>query len=221
MTGRSTVILLFLNAAIQLGEPPVGRLALVKWVFLSEIMRPLYELWHRAFEFVRYDHGPYSDDILRRTEFLVINGYATCTEFKKFPQGIRASYAISPRGGELASRLTEKFPEARLLAKLCEDLVWSLQSLGIRSANDICGVVYREPAFASILRQEGQGRQASTPIPIPTATNPNHPSFKLLNILSGLAETEFSHSTSPREIVYQYLKYLLVERVRIQSVLEV
>ena len=55
---RTITILNLLAAARKLGEPAIGRTAIVKLAYLAGVLRPSYRLWSSAFDFVRYHSWP-------------------------------------------------------------------------------------------------------------------------------------------------------------------
>jgi hypothetical protein len=121
---------------------------------------------------------------------------------------VHALYKVTEEGRALASRLAAANP--RGVHKLAEDVVWSLQALGIRSAKDICALVYSEPAFAQTLRDaEVQGIPATDATPLPDALSPQHPSFRVQAVLRALASSPLRAAT-PRQLVHRFLVSLSV-----------
>ena len=210
MGDRNATILHLLAASVRLGEGPVGRTVLVKQTYLVEMLRPLYELYTSAYKFVRYRYGPYSKDIFRRLDQLVFHGLAEVVEFNIVEGKVKATYASTDSGLRLANKISCE-PEGELLASLCNDVIWSLQCLGIRSYRDIIRLVYNEPAYEQVNRQAiQQGIPDSEAVPLPKVHSEQHPSFRLQSVFSAIHAYRKAELPSPREIVRRYLYYLAI-----------
>ncbi len=208
MTGRRATIMHLLAAAGRLGEPPVGRTLLVKYAYLVEVLRPAYELWQRAFQFVRYYHGPFAREVLSEVEFLVFHGFAKADHFEQSYGRIRATYSVTEEGSALSAELTS-VADGGLLYSLCEDLVWNLQCLGVRTAGAICNLVYQEPHFAQVLqRLQKEGTPHAIEVTLADPRRIDHPSNRALSIAAAMRRQWGEGTTSSRKLVAVYLRYL-------------
>lgn len=215
---RTTTIISLLAAASRLGEPPLGRTAIVKLSYLAEILRPSYQLWSRAFDFVRYHYGPYADDILQKVDFLVFHGLVRVSSYNEAPQGPHVTYVITSEGLDTVIKL-QQVNQAKIIYSLSEDIVWSLQSIGIKTtATDLCRLVYNEPAFADIsLHAERDDISTSAKIPLPIVHDSDHPSFRIQAVLSGLQSDRREDIDSPRDLVLRFINYLVFQIYKMEK----
>ncbi len=208
MASQTNTLLQIMAAAGRLGASPLGRTAIVKLVYLSEMLRPAYELWLRSYTYERYHYGPYSEEVFRRLDFLIFHGLVDVIKFQKNKGKTQATYAITKQGLEKASLFAGQ-PEGRLIHSLAEDLIWCLQSLGIETAADFCRLVYSEPEFEHATQQaERKGQQGSFRFPLPDVHTYQHPSFRLQAVIGEFHQDRVGEKTSPRDIVRMYLNFL-------------
>jgi hypothetical protein len=170
----------------------------VKLAYLCELLRPTYEFWTDCFDFIRYHYGPYAGDILTRIDFLVFHRLVDVREYTKQVESVHATYEATEMGVKAAAQLADS-PKGRRLAALTYDVIWSLQTLGVRSAKDICDVVYSEPYFNQVL-DEREGLALLSP------QDPRHPSYRLLSVLEG--HPVIARAESPQFLVRAFLSYL-------------
>lgn len=208
MANQSNTLLQIMAAADQLGTEPLGRTAIVKLVYLSEMLRPTYELWQRSYSYDRHYYGPYSDEIFRRLDFLIFHGLVDVKTFQKKPGRTQATYVITNSGVEMANRFANH-PGGGSIRSLAEDLIWGLQTLGIETAGDFCRLVYSEPGFEHTMRQaERRGQQGSDRFSLPDVHAYQHPSFRLQAVIEEFHQDRLGEQTSPRELVRTYLNFL-------------
>lgn len=209
MKNRSTTVLAILAANDQLGQSAVRRTVLVKQVFLADTIRPLYRVWIRAFSFVRYYYGPFSDDIFESLDTLIFNGLVEVTAFERRAGKSEARYKITPVGHEILKQIGA--PE---IVALSTDLVWALQCLGVEQAGTICKLVYEEAEFSRIFSQHNQqGIGAETRVPLPSVTNADNETFIALAALQELRKLPGTNRrpappVKSREIVRLFLQSL-------------
>jgi hypothetical protein len=178
----------------------------MKKTYLVELLRPSYRLWTEVYHFDRYRYGPYSDDVFGHIDVLVFHGLVRVDHFAAEEGRTVAAYAVTPRGAEVANRLAGN-RDGALLASLAHDVVWALQSLGFRTAQDLCRLVYEEPYFAAVLKEaQARGSPAADRVPLDDVHSAVHPSFRLQAILKQF-EKRVSDG-SPRQLVREYLSYL-------------
>lgn len=201
--GKGTTLLHIVAACRRLGEPPVGRTSLVKMTYLCEVLRPAYELWTQTFEFVRYHYGPYSRELLGYLDYLVFHGLVTVESYSRLDSGVVALYEASDEGMQASDELAQR-SDGTTLHALAEDVVWTLQVLGVRTAKQICDVVYSEPQFESVLRDaEVRETPSSFATPLLSSQDPRHPAFRIQALLRGREAP-----LSPRQLVETYLRYI-------------
>jgi hypothetical protein len=211
MKGRSITLLALLSANDRFGQPAVHRTTLVKQVFLAETIRPLYRIWLQIFNFYRYNHGPYSDDIFERVDTLIFNGLVEVESYQRREGRTEARYRITKAGHQLVDKIGPC--EIRTLAA---DLIWSLQAIGVEQASSICKLVYQEAEFARIFAQHTeQGIGPETKVPLPSVTAADNETFITLASLQELQKHgEPSHDREPlpsREIVRTFLLSLALQ----------
>ncbi len=210
MKNRSLTLLALLFANDRLDQPAVHRTTLVKQAFLVETIRPLYHIWLQTFDFVRYNFGPYSDDIFYRLDTLIFNGLVEVKSYQREGGRTEARYRISESG----RRLFDQFGPSDL-TNLTTDLVWALQSLGVDQATTICKLVYQEAEFARIFAQhieEGVGPE--TRVQLPSVTAANNETFITLATLQQLQRRPGSAYGEPlpsRELVRLFLQSLALQ----------
>ena len=215
MSNRTNILLHLLAAAGELGYEALNRTAITKMVYLSEMLRPSYELWQRSYEYDRYNYGPYSDDVFRKLDFLIFHGLVQVHSYTKQFGRIKATYEITEYGIGLSNELAEK-AEGKLLKSLSEDLVWGLQTLGIKTAKGFCRIVYKEPGFETAAKNaERQGFQKKDRYPLPDVHAYQHPSFRLQAIIESFHQDRINNS--PRELVRTYLNYLATRSYRSEA----
>ncbi len=203
-SGVSTV-LHALVAARDLGVPGVGRTSLVKLAYLARVLAPVYSLWNEGLSFVRYHYGPYSPDVISSASFLVFHGLAEVQEYSRGNRRVKAFYAATEAGRELAVKQTQSRSGGSLYA-LAHDLIWSLQGRGIRSAKELCEVVYREPEFAAALEgspSEPSSIQAAEELL--SGLDPEHESFRVHATLEALMIRRRGEEVPPRDLVRLYV----------------
>lgn len=169
MKNRATTLLALLAANDRLGQLEIHRTVLVKQAYLAETIRPIYCQWLRSFSFVRYQHGPWSEDIFPHLDVLIFNGLVDVSAVKFMPGRTEARYRITSLGHDILQRVG-----SNEILKLAFDLVWALQALGIERASTICKLVYEEAEFARIFaqhKQENIGPESKVPLPSITAAN--------------------------------------------------
>lgn len=211
MNSRTALILEILVASRRLGDPYVGRTVLVKLAFLSEILKPVYDVWFEGFQFVRYHYGPYSDDIHRRAEFLAFHSLAQIGSYEKSVGRVAATYSVTDAGEAAAKRLRAASTPASRLAEMVGDIVWSLRGLGATSAAGICRLVYAEPDFAQ--RLSGAPSEAANlrnAEQLPSPLWPSHASFQAQAVLRYVIKKNGDRQAlnSPREMTRTYLTAL-------------
>lgn len=200
---KGATLLHLIAACRRLGEPPIGRTTLIKMTYLCEVLRPAYELWARSFDFVRYYYGPYSSELLGYLDYLVFHGLVTVGSYARSDHGVIALYTASDDGLKASQQLKQR-SDGQTLHALAEDVVWSLQVLGVRTAKQICDVVYAEPQFESVLRDaEARGIPAAAAAPLLTSQDPRHPAFRIQALLRGRKVP-----LTPRQLVETYLRYI-------------
>lgn len=206
MKTRAITLLSLLKANSSCGQAEIDRTTLVKQAFLVENLKPLYDIWSETFSFVRYNYGPYTEDIFYQLDTLIFNGLVDVTKFHKAAGRIEAQYRITPFGAENF----ERFVPSEIGA-LTDSVVWALQSIGIDQASKICKLVYQEPEFVNLLEQDlerGVGPENRTVLA--TAPNAGNRTFQYLTTIAGvsrLARRE-NGGLSPREFVRVYLELL-------------
>src|SRR5215470_19964616 len=177
-------------------------------VYLCELLRPTYEFWTRSYTFLRYHYGPYNDDIIQRLNWLVFHRLADVKEYGRQRGAVRALYAITDAGERVGDRIGS---ESRLLPALTQDVVWALQSLGIRSAKDVCSLVYNEPFFASVVRDTAGAATATKSTQLLDPALRSHPSFRLQAIFR-LLHTRTP--LAPKYLVRDFFSYLATTSVK-------
>ncbi len=208
MDSQTNTLLQIMAAAGKLGASSLSRTAIVKLVYLSEMLRPTYELWLRSYTYDRYNYGPYSDEVFRRLDFLIFHGLVDVKMFQKNKGRTRATYAINNEGIEKASLFAEQ-PEGILIRSLAEDLIWGLQTLGIETAGDFCRLVYSEPGFEyTTQKAERKGQQRSVRFTLPDVHTYQHPSFRLQAVIGVFHQDRVGDKTTPRDLVRTYLNFL-------------
>jgi hypothetical protein len=206
MRVRAITLLSLLNANAEFGQPDLDRTTLVKQAFLVENLRPLYDIWIKTFSFVRYNYGPFSDEVFYQLDTLIFNGLVDVIKYQKSGGRIEAQYMITSSGAVKLKR----FAPSEMIA-LTNDLVWSLQSIGVNQATKICKLVYEEPDFANVLEddlQQGRGPQNRTPLlSVPIAENQSFQYLTTLAAVNSLTTNEDGR-LSPRDLVRVYLELL-------------
>ena len=211
MKHRSFTLLALLSANDRLGQPAVYRTTLVKQAFLAETIRPLYRIWLQTFNFVRYNHGPYSDDIFDRLDTLIFSGLVEVASYQRRGGKTEARYKITEAG----HRLLDQFNPSEITS-LATDLIWGLQSLGVEQASSICKLVYQEAEFARIFAQHNQkGIGPEAKVPLPSVTAANNETFITLATLHELqycpGTDRASEPLPSREIVRLFLLSLALQ----------
>lgn len=212
MKNRSFTLLALLAANDHLGQEPIHRTTLVKQAFLAETIRPLYLIWLQTFKFVRYNYGPYSDDIFDRLNTLIFNGLVEVTTAKQRAGQIEARYKITAAGHNVLNQI-----HAPDIIGLANDLIWSLQTLGVEKASTICKLVYQEAEFDRIFTQHNQkGIGPETKVPLPAVTAANNETFITLAALQELqhmpgADRSGSQPLPSRELVRLFLQSLAMQ----------
>jgi hypothetical protein len=217
--GRSILILQILAKAKKLGEPIVPRTKVVKVAYLAEMLRPTYNMWWTIFEFVRFHYGPYSIEIRARLDFLIFHGLARLVG----SQGEAAAfYEITKRGSDaLAKAIGTGDWRVRASDEMIEDISWSLQTLNVKTVDDICKLVYREPAFLEVLQQEAGPPHSLRDAPNLPITGADHPSMTLQVLIMEVAKRRPNiMDITPREITRLYLMMLLLETERARATQE-
>ena len=214
MKNRTTTLLALLAANDLLGQPEVHRTMLVKQVFLAEIIRPLYRIWRKFFSFVRYNYGPFSEDIFSSLDILIFNGLVEVTYFEQRGNRVKARYRITPAGHAELNKV-----EAGDIIELANDLVWALQTLGVDQSTKICKIVYQEAEFARIFAlhtQEGIGPESR--ILIPAITDASNDTFVTLSTLQILMQYFSQDSRGgikyiapTKEVVRMFLTFLVMK----------
>lgn len=204
MKDRALTLLALLSANDRLGQPSVHRTTLVKQAYLAETIRPLYRVWLQMFDFVRYNHGPYSADIFERLDTLIFGGLVEVTAYQRRGGRTEARYSITESGHRLLEKICP--PE---IASLTLDLIWGLQTIGVEQAGTICKLVYQEAEFARLFaRHNEQGIGPESKVPIPAVTAANNETFVTLAALRELQQRPgaSAHEQLPsREIVRAFL----------------
>jgi hypothetical protein len=211
MKARAITLLSLLRANSSNGQPELDRTTLVKQAFLVENLKPLYDIWSETFSFVRYNYGPYTEEIFYQLDTLIFNGLVEVTKFQKAPGRIEAHYMISTFGVENFERFAP-----RETISLTQDVVWALQSIGINQATKICKLVYQEPEFVNLLEKDlerGIGPENRTPLA--TVPEANNRTFQYLTTIVGLSELSKRENggLAPRELVRVYFE-LLASNIR-------
>lgn len=220
MRDLTVTILHILSAASRLGGSPVGRTVLVKQIYLVELLRPSYELYTRAYDFFRYRHGPYSAEIFQRLDHLIFHGLVRVKDFGINGNRVQATYVATESGISASSTMTFN-DRGRHLATLCQDVVWSLQCLGVRGYSDIVRLVYSEPAFDEVkTRAIREGLSDTAAVGLPDPQSPEHPSFRIQLLFRAIRRSRDTSLPAPREIVRRYLQYLTVVRSSLDHKLE-
>lgn len=205
---RTTSLLFILTSALKLGEAPLSRTTVMKIAYLMEVLRPWYVLLEEQYRFVRYQYGPYSEDVLQRLNFLVLHGLAEVKQWEIRGSALHSSYIATEYGLEIAERVSKSSIELKTTLSLATDIIWNLQSLGIKSATEICHLVYQEPGFDAVLKNMAEtGQSKYDKIPLLNPQNPAHPSYKIGAILKARAERR--GPVSPREAIRVYFTYLM------------
>ena len=213
MKNRSATLLAILAANSHFGQAEIHRTMLVKQTFLAETIRPLYQLWKQTFKFIRYNYGPYSDDIFYCLDTLIFNGLAEVTTLERHGGRVEARYQITREGFSILDQIN--IGETRELAY---DLVWALRSLGIDQSIAICKLVYKEAEFARILSEHTKkGISPVAKVPIQAITAANNNTFMMLTTLQELMQNpphgeivEKSYLPT-KEVVRVFLKSLVMQ----------
>lgn len=214
MKNRSATLLALLAANDHLRQPEVHRTMLVKQAFLAETIRPLYRLWHQTFSFVRYNYGPYSEDLFHCLDTLIFSGLVEVTAMERHRGRVEARYKITAAGHNILGQIA-----ANEITELAYDLVWALQSLGVDQSTTICKLVYQEAEFARIFAQHTEaGIGPETRVPLPTVTAVNNETFVTLATLQELRQRQSGDGTkedaftlSSREVVRLFLRRLAMQ----------
>ena len=212
MKNRSFTLLALLAANDRLGQDAIHRTTLVKQAFLAETIRPLYNIWLQTFSFVRYNYGPYSDDVFDRLNTLIFNGLVEVTTTKQRAGQIEARYKITKAGHDILNQIN-----APDIIGLATDLVWALQALGIEKATTICKLVYEEAEFDRIFTQHNQkGIGPETKVSLPAITAANNETFITLSALQELQykpgmDRSQSQLLPSRELVRLFLQSLAIQ----------
>ncbi|QJE94785.1 hypothetical protein [Luteolibacter luteus] len=215
MSDQSLVLLAILDSNRRLGNGAVNRTTLVKQVFLAEILRPLYRIWEQHFNFFKYNHGPYSDEIFTKLDTLMFNGLVTAERFRKSRSRIEGRYTITVNG----IKLLEKTDQPQILS-LSRDLIWALQTLGIEQSNSICKLVYEESEFAQVLADHARrGIPSNIKGNLPAITKEGNETFIALSILKQLQKSVSltDVSLSLRETTRLFLTALALRAARHRS----
>jgi len=214
MKNRSVTLLALLAANDHLGQSEIHRTMLVKQAFLAETIRPLYRLWRQTFSFVRYNYGPYSEDVFYRLDILIFSGLVEVTAMERHRGRVEARYKITPTGHTVLRQIG-----SGEIVELAHDLVWALQTLGVDQSGTICKLVYQEAEFGRIFAQHTQaGIGPETRISIPTVTAANNETFVTLATLQELLQRQSREEikgktfTIPtKEVVRVFLKSLAMQ----------
>jgi len=202
--GRLIALLSVLDACALLKFGTVGRTQLVKIVYLVETLRPVYASWTRAYDFVKYRYGPYSERIGHDLDLLLMHGLVTATSFERTGRRVRARYEITRIGSE-SIRVQDR-TEVTIVRSLAVDVVWCLQGLGIETAREICDLVYCEPSFAAELAR--MGTEPGSPDQAPrlrSSFDPTHESFQLQSVLAEFGRRQSAeHWSRPRDLTRAY-----------------
>jgi DNA-binding PadR family transcriptional regulator len=211
MKNRSVTVLALLAANDHFRQPEVHRTMLMKQLFLAEQIRPLYRLWRQTFSFVRYQYGPYSEDVFRRLDMLIFSGLVEVTFMERRQGRVEARYKITPAGHTLLGQIG-----ASEILELSHDLVWSLQTLGVNQTSTICRLVYQEAEFAHLIArhcEEGIGPEAK--IPLSAVTAANNETFVILAMLRELLNHQSGENTNfslpTKEVIRVFLKSLAMQ----------
>jgi len=205
MKNRALIVLALLGANDRWNQPEVFRTVLVKQAFLAETLRPLYRVWSQSYAFYRYHYGPYDDKIFEHLDALICNGLAQVVRSERHGGREEARYRITDSGRKLLAAF-----ENNELVPLANDLVWSLQAVGVERAKTICNLVYQEAEFARLLAAHLlKDIDASSKVRLPRVTDDGNETFVTLSVLQALARPfEGPGAMPPREIMRLYLKML-------------
>lgn len=214
MRNRSVTLLSLLAANDRLGQPEVYRTVLMKQAFLAETIRPLYRLWRRTFTFVRYNYGPYSEDVFWHLDTLIFNGLVELTTFVRSRGRVEARYRITPAGHVILKKI-----DAKEFLELATDLVWALQTLGVDRAGTISKLVYQEAEFARIFADHADaGIRADTKVPLPDVTAASNETLTTLATLQELRGRKLDGHPNglefvlpTREVVRIFLECLAIQ----------
>lgn len=217
MKNRSVTLLALLAANDHLGQSEIHRTMLVKQAFLAETIRPLYRLWRQIFSFVRYNYGPYSEDVFYRLDTLIFSGLVEVTAMERHRGRVEARYKITPAGHIVLGQIG-----GAEIVELSHDLVWALQTLGVEQSTTICKLVYQEAGFARIFAQHAHvGIGPETRVPLPTVTAADNETFVTLATLQELRQRQFrggknrdDFSLPTREVVRVFLRSLAMQLPR-------
>ena len=214
MKNRSVMLLALLAANDYLQQPEVNRTMLMKQAFIAETIRPLYKLWRQTFSFVRYNYGPYDEDVFYRLDTLIFSGLAEVTTMECRGGRVEARYKITPAGHIVLGQIT-----ASEIKELTHDLVWALQTLGVQQSTTICKLVYQEAEFARLFVEHTQtGIGPASKVPLPTITVANNETFVTLATLQGILQHQSGEGTKrdtftmpTKEVVRVFLRSLAMQ----------
>jgi len=216
MKARAITLLSLLRSNNRWGNHETDRTTVIKQAFLAENLKPLYDVWFQTFSFVRYNYGPFADDVFQQLDTLIFNGLVEVTRYRRSSGRIEARYVIT----EFGTHHVNQFAPSEISA-LTDDLVWALQSIGITKATWLCKLVYQEPEFVTVLENDaGRGVGPEHRTPLPAVLDATNMTFQYLTSIKGLDRLRRREngdtSLSPRELVRVYLE-LLAARIAPQK----
>lgn len=176
----------------------LGKVQLQKFVYLLDVLRPLYEIMPPLDGHITYKYGPYDVKIQNAADVLAFRGFLKYHQIKINSQNhIALTYFLTSDG----ERLVTKFYSNRVFYSSWEistKIGFWLNKLGW---GRIIALVYSEPTFVSV-RQKGFGQRI-----IPYDATQNSAALIMEIIDYGLS-TGFKGSLNNELMVELFFQYL-------------
>jgi hypothetical protein len=119
----------------------ISALQLSYYLYLLQLVAPIYGRWLPGFRFHRVNYAPQSLAANTAIDFLAWHGFITSGV-----AGARDSLSITAAGVALTTAMRES-PYVERLAQIAGDLVDALLGLGAVDLRRVCDLVFEEPAF--------------------------------------------------------------------------
>ena len=177
----------------------LGKVQLQKFIYLLDVLRPLYEIMPPLDGHLTYKYGPYDVKIQSAADVLAFRGFLKYHQVTINPQNhVAITYLLTSDGEKLVSRFTAERAFSSSW-EICTRIGFWLNKLGWKRIVDL---VYSEPTFVSI-RQKGFGQRI---IPYDATKNSAALIMAILDfgLLTGYKRSSINNELMV-ELFFQYL----------------
>ena len=166
----ATATLLAFRESARCGLGPISSLQVSYYLYLAELIGPVYGRWFPGFKFHRVNYAPQSMTVNAAVSFLAWHGMVV----SETRTGDLQQLQITAFGRDAAEMIATT-PYVRRLAELIHDLFEALRGLGAAELRDVCKLVFEEPAFERTL--DVNPSRSDAPLP---DLGDQHPSARIL-----------------------------------------